>query len=167
VNTRYAHYRPVEIVTEVLVSVLVLYLLTSFLSWDFSDLKGKFVRGFFRFARNIPQVQQKIKKERESVKSMIIKKLHLDAPTTYTIPEKGLSKEQILSTMAKFQAEEEKHYQEGKVSGALYTRDKSHMDLINKAYSLYSYSNSLHPEMYPSVRKYEIEVIRMTAYDER
>ncbi len=73
----------------------------------------------FQLARNVPAVQQKIKKERESVKAMIVKKLAVEGPTNYTIPEKGWTKEQILKMMTEYQKKEEEHYKDGKVSGDL------------------------------------------------
>ena len=33
---------------------------------------------------------------------------------------------------------------------------------MNKAYSLFSISNPLHPDLFPSIRKYESEVVKMT-----
>ena len=34
---------------------------------------------------------------------------------------------------------------------------------MNEAYSMFSLSNPLHPDLFPSIRKFEAEVIRMTA----
>ena len=54
-------------------------------------------------------------------------------------------------------------WQSGKVSGAIYHGEKNHLDLLNKAFSLYSIANPLHPDIWPSGMKYESEIIAMTA----
>lgn len=54
-------------------------------------------------------------------------------------------------------------WQSGKVSGAIYHGEKEHLDLLNKAFSLYSIANPLHPDIWPSGMKYESEIIAMTA----
>jgi hypothetical protein len=48
------------------------------------------------------------------------------------------------------------------ISGGIYIT-KEHVDLINRAYCMYTVSNPLHLDLFPSVRKMEAEVIRMTA----
>jgi sphinganine-1-phosphate aldolase len=53
-------------------------------------------------------------------------------------------------------------YKEGKVSGCIYLGDEAHTDFLNEAYSMFSLSNPLHPDIFPSVKKFEAEVIRMT-----
>ena len=60
-------------------------------------------------------------------------------------------------------SDEDVIWQSGKVSGAIYHGEKSHLDLLNKAFSLYSIANPLHPDIWPSGMKYESEIIAMTA----
>ncbi len=58
---------------------------------------------------------------------------------------------------------ENKRWETGLVSGAVYGGEKSHTDLLNKVYSLYSLSNPLHPDIWPSINQCEAEIISMTA----
>lgn len=37
------------------------------------------------------------------------------------------------------------------------------MDLLNEVFSKFAYSNPLHPDIFPAVRKMEAEVVRMMA----
>ena len=60
-------------------------------------------------------------------------------------------------------SDEDVIWQSGKVSGAIYHGEKEHLDLLNKAFSLYSIANPLHPDIWPSGMKYESEIIAMTA----
>ena len=61
------------------------------------------------------------------------------------------------------QQQEEATWQDGKVSGGVYTSKKDHIDFMCRVYSMYYVTNALHPDVWPSVRKMEAEVIRMTA----
>ncbi len=40
---------------------------------------------------------------------------------------------------------------------------EDHQALVNKAYAMFTVSNPLHIDLFPSIRKMEAEVIRMTA----
>lgn len=77
-----------------------------------------------------------------------------------TIPENGWSHEDILNAMESYR-EQEISWQDGKLSGIIYHGGKEHTEMMNKAYSLFSLSNPLHPEVFRSVRKFEAEIISM------
>lgn len=49
-----------------------------------------------------------------------------------------------------------------KVSGVVYGGEEAHTRLQSEIYSIYALSNGLHPDIFPSVRKMEAEVVRMT-----
>ena len=44
----------------------------------------------------------------------------------------------------------------------VYFGKHAHIELLNQAFSLYSISNPLHPDIWPSVMKFESEIIAMT-----
>ena len=46
----------------------------------------------------------------------------------------------------------------GMASGAVYKIDEEHSSTTTKAYSLFSHSNPLHPDLWPSGLKFESEV---------
>lgn len=50
-----------------------------------------------------------------------------------------------------------------KVSGALYMAGEEHLKLLLDTYSLFSHTNPLHTEVWPSMRQMESDVIAMTA----
>jgi glutamate/tyrosine decarboxylase-like PLP-dependent enzyme len=58
---------------------------------------------------------------------------------------------------------ENKKWEEGLVSGAVYGGEKKHTELLNQVYGMYSLSNPLHPDLWPKVNQCEAEVISMTA----
>ena len=60
-------------------------------------------------------------------------------------------------------AREESHWKEGFVSGAVYHGDSEHIDFLNRVYAIHSQSNPLHADVWPSITKYEAEIVAMTA----
>lgn len=75
----------------------------------------------------------------------------------------GVPSGDILKMMGAVTLDEDVIWQNGKVSGAIYHGEKNHLELLNKAFSLYSIANPLHPDIWPSGMKYESEIIAMTA----
>ena len=71
----------------------------------------------------------------------------------------------LLSWETVLQAAKDLHITEGssKVSGALYMAGQEHLDLLLEAYSIYSHTNPLHTDVWPSMRQLESDVIAMTA----
>jgi len=78
------------------------------------------------------------------------------------LPELGTPTQQILSRMNRMKAQETDILNKKYVSGQVYSNDAAHEKLLNEAYSLFSLTNPLHPETFPSIKKFEAEVIRMT-----
>lgn len=54
-------------------------------------------------------------------------------------------------------------WREGRVSGAVYYYDPKLVEFVQQVYGKASYTNPLHPDIFPGVCKMEAEVIRMTA----
>lgn len=67
--------------------------------------------------------------------------------------------------MAGLQASKNLQMTEGssKVSGAVYMAGQEHLDLLLEAYGMYSHTNPLHTDVWPSMRQLEADVIAMTA----
>ena len=79
------------------------------------------------------------------------------------LPKEGRHAGDLLSLMRRETKKENTIWQEGKVSGAVYHGEKEHQDLLNAAFSFYSLSNPLHPDIWPSTMKFESEIVSMTA----
>eukprot|EP01025_Chloroclados_australasicus_P026219 TRINITY_DN2604_c0_g1_i1.p1 TRINITY_DN2604_c0_g1~~TRINITY_DN2604_c0_g1_i1.p1 ORF type:complete len:606 (-),score=52.21 TRINITY_DN2604_c0_g1_i1:512-2329(-) len=52
---------------------------------------------------------------------------------------------------------------DSKVSGTVYVASKELKQLLNEAYGMYSLSNPMHSDVFPSVRQIESEVVKMTS----
>jgi len=128
------------------------------------NLKEKVLRKGFQGLKLIPLVQGEVDKEKGKVKKMIYDKFVItDQPKHLTIPEKAISREEILKRMMTMKTNDEKHWKSGKVSGAVYDGSDEHQEFLGKVYSMYSLSNPLHPDIFQSTRKFEAEIVRMTA----
>ncbi len=79
------------------------------------------------------------------------------------LPEKGRPRGEILGLMRSLRKREEAKWKKGLVSGAVYNGDTSHIDFLNEVYAINSQANPLHMDVWPSINKYEAEIISMTA----
>ncbi|MBV6492607.1 MAG: putative sphingosine-1-phosphate lyase [Turneriella sp.] len=79
------------------------------------------------------------------------------------LPKKGKERDAVLQELKAMQEAERHKWHEGYVSGAVYHGDDTHIDFMNKAYTLHSQSNPLHTDLWPSASKFEAEIIAMTA----
>ncbi|RKX87628.1 MAG: aspartate aminotransferase family protein [Spirochaetes bacterium] len=129
------------------------------------SVKNKFFGVLEKTAKKIPMVSHKMDKEYDKMLGEIEKsaKPYKNMESYPSIPETGISHEDILSVMTDFQQKEEGKWKDGFVSGAVYNGDQKHIDFLNKVYALNSQSNPLHSDIWPSISKYEAEIVSMTA----
>ena len=80
-----------------------------------------------------------------------------------TIPAEPLTEEQLVKYLEFWASKEHPGWRDGKVSGKVYNGDPKVISVMKAVYEMYCVSNALHPEVFPSIRKFEAETIRMTA----
>lgn len=56
------------------------------------------------------------------------------------------------------------HETNNQLSGTIYMHDEQHEAVIQEAYKLYMHINTLHADVFPSGRKFESEIVAMTAH---
>lgn len=121
----------------------------------------------FSVVAKLPIVAKELEKEKVNMEADLEKSLKSQQKTmgsaNNVLPDKGLSPNEIMKTMVKLAHNDNSHWKAGKVSGAVYLGDEKHMSFLNEAFGLYSLSNPLHAEIFPSVMKYESEIIAMVA----
>ena len=71
-----------------------------------------------------------------------------------TLPEMGMARDEVL---------EAGRWQDGYVSGAVYHGHPRHIEFLNEAYAITSQTNPLQSDLWPSIAKYEAEIVSMTA----
>ncbi len=79
------------------------------------------------------------------------------------LPKDGIKKEEILDLLSSFSKKENEVWKRGKVSGAVYHGEEDLVSFFEKIYHIYSQSNALHPDIWPSITKFEREIVSMSS----
>ena len=120
----------------------------------------------FEQAKKLPFIKDKIAAEYDK---MMVELRHSakpyrdDYPSCHELPEAGRPREEILAQMQAMQARERDRWRDGYVSGAVYHGDPEHTRFLEQAYAIHSQTNPLHSDLWPSIAKYEAEIVAMTA----
>jgi len=162
IDSHYNNVPPSRIVFETLGGILFLWILNMVL-FNFKSIFMKIFIIIFGGLKTLPVVQNILNKEKMSLRKKVKEMLKSNQEWITRIPANPLSHEEILSRMRELKEKDEQIWKSGKVSGAVYTDDAQHLSLLNEVYSYFSLSNPLHPDVFPSVGKFESEIIRMTA----
>lgn len=116
--------------------------------------------------KNIPSISGKIDKEYDDIMTDLERtvKPYKGKFNSFTrIPEVGRDRADILREMETMRDQEESHWKDGFVSGAVYHGDQDHIDFLNRVYAINSQSNPLHSDVWPSATRFEAEIVAMTA----
>lgn len=153
------------IILVFLVTWIVCYLWNWFTAPRIKGLKQQLKEWFFHHLRRIPYVRKRMEIELETFVNQLEAKMLLGMKGLYHVvelPENGLNQEEILNELDRYQSIDEMKWQRGRVSGAVYKKqDPVLEDLVMKVYGKMSYTNPLHPDLFPGLRKMEAEIIRM------
>lgn len=84
-------------------------------------------------------------------------------PTQGRLPEHGRDRSDVLDELERLAAEERPRWEDGYASGAVYHGGREHIDFLNRVYALYSQGNPLHADLWPSISKFEAEIVAMTS----
>ncbi|CAL8257022.1 unnamed protein product [Lota lota] len=129
------------------------------------SLKSRMKKQCFRLIRKIPYVGLAIQSQlNKALDDMSVSLCTLKEGMSYTqqLPSTGLSQVQVLDKIREYQTLNEVQWEKGWVSGAVYWGDETLTKLLVKVYGDFAWSNPLHPDIFPGVRKMEAEVVRMT-----
>jgi len=78
------------------------------------------------------------------------------------LPEKGRSKETVLEAMKDF-GKNDPDYKNGKTWSLVYYLGEEYTQFLNEASQMYASANGLNPMAFQSLKRFETEVVRMTA----
>lgn len=120
----------------------------------------------FRLVRRVPAVRNKIQTEVDKNETEFANNITKEVgivPYIRKMPDNGLVSTEILSKVDQYLNLGHYNWQGGHVSGAVYYYDPKLIELTSAVYGKASYTNPLHPDIFPGVCKMEAEVIRMTA----
>jgi len=132
-------------------------------SYHFSQEQNK---TFFYYIKKIPIVNNYIQKELGKVlEDMSAKKLYkLKQNMKYMnqLPTKGKLPEEVAKMVNNYLGLDNVDWEGGRVSGTVYSGDAKLNDVVSDVYKKFTWTNPLHPDVFPSIRKMEAEIVRMT-----
>jgi len=137
-----------------------------FLFKNLGKLNPRLVTWIEKRLRKIPSFNQKIEGEYDEIMAGLESSIrpYKDSFASFTqIPVTGRDRGEILREMEALRAQEEAHWKDGFVSGAVYNGDAEHIEFLNQIYAIHSQSNPLHADVWPSATKFEAEIVAMTA----
>jgi glutamate/tyrosine decarboxylase-like PLP-dependent enzyme len=114
----------------------------------------------------VPAIKKQIDKQYDGLTADLEKSLKPYKGNTeefISLPTNGINREEILKKMQDLADREQDRWKDGFVSGSVYNGDAEHIEFLNKVYALTSQANPLHSDIWPSINKYEAEIISMTA----
>jgi sphinganine-1-phosphate aldolase len=119
----------------------------------------------FEFAKRLPLVKDRIAAEYDKLLGDLRKsaKPYADEmPVSARLPAKGRPHAELLAELEALREREESRWREGFVSGGVYHGEPEHVALLERAYAIHSQTNPLHSDIWPSISKYEAEIVAMT-----
>jgi sphinganine-1-phosphate aldolase len=132
---------------------------------DHAFARAAFERAF-TVARRLPFVGAHLAAQSEKMIAEIRRSARPYAettPRTVALPSDGRARAQVLADMRELAERERARWQDGFVSGGVYHGAEEHIAFLSEVYAAYSQTNPLHADLWPSVVKYEAEIIAMTA----
>ncbi len=130
----------------------------------------RLVESFMKLLKSIPFTRKIIKSLVRKEGTALMKEIegslkpYRGSVAGYAVlPEKGRPRNEILGLMRDLRKREESKWKSGMVSGAVYNGDTAHIDFLNQVYAINSQSNPLHMDVWPSITKFEAEIVSMTA----
>lgn len=164
VNSKCADLEPWQIIGASMLATLGAVWVKGIL-FQQESLMSRIKKRCFRLIRKIPFIGTTIQGQlNKALDDMSQSLCTLKEGMTYTkrLPPKGLTQEQVLQRIREYQTLNEVDWESGKVSGAVYWGDETLTKLLVQVYGDFAWSNPLHPDIFPGVRKMEAEVVRMT-----
>ncbi|MCO5588392.1 hypothetical protein L7F22_042347 [Adiantum nelumboides] len=168
-NERLSQYEPLVLLLTPFLGSLLVFVVAPSLTTLLAEIQHKGWRAtclplLMAILQMLPGVKEKIKKKKQEV----INKMRPGGKSgreswLSQLPEKGLGV-QVVDRL-KLEKLKDAAWQ-GRSSGAVYLGEdetKGHFNTLNAAYSMFAHTNPLHPDLFPSIAKFEAEVVAMTA----
>ncbi|XP_039611043.1 sphingosine-1-phosphate lyase 1 isoform X1 [Polypterus senegalus] len=163
VNNQCTGLEPWQIIGATVMSTLFILWLHGFL-FQQESLRSRAKKQFFKMIRRVPFIGTAIQKQlNKALHDMATNLFTLKEGMSYItdLPSKGLSQQEVLQKLNEYTSLAEVQWQSGKVSGTVYSGDEKLTNLLVKVYGDFAWSNPLHPDIFPGVRKMEAEIVRM------
>ncbi|XP_073430995.1 sphingosine-1-phosphate lyase 1 [Dendrobates tinctorius] len=163
VNDSFKDLEPCHLIMLTFASTMVTVWVYNFI-FQRESLKSRCKKQFFRMVRRLPIIGSKIQRELDkALDEMAHRLLNVKDGMSFvkTLPRNGLKQEKVMEKLKEYSALGEVSWEQGKVSGTVYSGDERLTQLLVKVYGEFAWSNPLHPDVFPGVRKMEAEIVRM------
>eukprot|EP01120_Amphizonella_sp_Union-15-10_P006914 TRINITY_DN2288_c0_g2_i3.p1 TRINITY_DN2288_c0_g2~~TRINITY_DN2288_c0_g2_i3.p1 ORF type:complete len:529 (-),score=99.80 TRINITY_DN2288_c0_g2_i3:23-1609(-) len=165
INQTLSHYEPYKIFLGGASLVALAWVSSHFLSSDkdFREIANDIFGFLIKKARALPVLSSKVREECQKISAKVEDKVReTDTNPLYELPDEPIDPSELIAKMEALRDAEEFHWRQGFVSGAVYSGDDNLKEITTKAYGLFVHCNPLHLDIFPSMRKFEAEVVRFT-----
>lgn len=167
VNNRLSEVHPLVLIGGTAVTIYSYQKIRRILRRNDRPIHQRFLGYILSSARCLPFVEKKIQAEFKGIREEIIESIHkYDHERVFIkqLPPEGFSIGEVIEKAKEYNKMGLFDVDGGRVSGAVYTdREADFINMLAEVFKLYAYSNPLHPDVFPGVRKMEAEVVRMVA----
>jgi glutamate/tyrosine decarboxylase-like PLP-dependent enzyme len=114
----------------------------------------------------LPVVGDLVRAEKKKLSESLKESVRKHRPTELRfdeLPRLGMPTTALLETLGALAKREAPMWREGRVSGGVYHGDETHLHFLNEVYALYSQANPLHADVWPSVARFEADLVQFTA----
>lgn len=157
--------QPWQIILYTVITTLLIVATKSFLIKRDQTLYQRSKKAFFRCVKRLPIISGIIKKEVGKIKDQLSadKLFKIKPGMVYRtqLPQYGMSHTEILKEVDEYTSMDHQ-WEDGSVSGAVYYGDPELTETVGYVFKKFAWSNPLHPDLFPGLRKMEAEVARMT-----
>ncbi|KAL5964194.1 Sphingosine-1-phosphate lyase 1, partial [Taenia solium] len=161
-NKHLQKYEPLEIVLQTLFSVVAVILVIR----AFNALPGSFqIKAFlFKFVTSLPYLSEIKNKKLREVKKDVFETVHgkignLGYRTCLPLVSNSVS--EVLKIADSYSLNSGVSWKDGRMSGAVYPSDYELDELLIDIQKMALWSNPLHVDAFPAIRRMEAEVVRM------
>lgn len=150
----------------ILASMLITYVIMRFLQfWNDLDygLADYLKKRMFKLLKLFPFLNRKIMSELEKTKRELeedIMKANKGNLYLKELPPKGLDEKSLFQKIDQYLSMSTTDWKSGTLSGCVYGADENLTKLTTKVYERFAWSNPMHADVFPDVRKMEAEVVR-------
>lgn len=162
INGHCTKYEPWQLIAWSVAWTLLMVWLYEFVHQP-ESLWSRFKKKFFKLTRKMPFIGRKIQDKLNKIKDDItnhLSFLNVDKEYVKVLPSHGLTSSEVLEKLKEYSSMDVS-WQEGRASGAVYSGEEKLTELLVKVYGDFAWSNPLHPDIFPGLRKIEAEIVRI------
>nr|CAG4646217.1 EOG090X051L [Macrothrix elegans] len=135
-----------------------------FLSDDELTATERTKKFIFSYVRMIPMVKRKIEEEQGKARKTMTEDMNkcTKSLTVYSeLPKLGKSAAEVLAEAKQYLDLGECDWKGGSMSGCVYNADQTVTQIATEVYGMSAWTNPLHPDVFPGIRKMEAEIVQM------